>query len=551
MRIRKSESRRPIRRFAGVRDALPWVASLAAVTALAGCGSSHHSTHTSSTKTTSTTARQPAAPKPVALVPDVVDDGTQAEQMQVAVYDLRRVGPYMVLDLGIKCLDSTGAGCSGELDFAQQSHSGAQVYANANKPSGVVLLDPVAHKEYLPVRDSQNRPFTSVLPASINDSYTHLAWVAFPAPQGSVSALDVALPNGGPQIPNVPISSATPPAAGGNLVAAQPAPFATSLGSANTAGLTLPIENLVETVGNPNGSDAESPTQDTVTLRSDVLFHFDKSNLTPAAHTILAQIAPQIKARAIGPVKVTGYTDSIGTDAVNNPLSQARARSVVTALQPATPGITYASQGMGSADPVAPNTKPDGSDNPAGRALNRRVTIVFAVKAPSRPTPPPAAAQTTAPPSGQSRSISFSLNDGSGTAHYQATVDGLYRENDLVVLKMTVQCAGVTGQSGSSCDGETELEGSNTVPPVPMSANSEAYNTVSGFYLRDPSSGTEYIPLHNTDGQPITAGVDVYMGVGQSYPVWAYFPAPAASTSAMTVVAPGGSASVAGVPVSG
>ena len=28
-------------------------------------------------------------------------------------------------------------------------------------------------------------------------------------------------------------------------------------------------------------------------------------------------------------------------------------------------------------DPVAPNTKPDGSDNPAGRAKNRRVEIVI------------------------------------------------------------------------------------------------------------------------------------------------------------------------------
>jgi outer membrane protein OmpA-like peptidoglycan-associated protein len=32
---------------------------------------------------------------------------------------------------------------------------------------------------------------------------------------------------------------------------------------------------------------------------------------------------------------------------------------------------------MGKADPVAPNTKPDGSDNPDGRRLNRRVTISF------------------------------------------------------------------------------------------------------------------------------------------------------------------------------
>ena len=34
--------------------------------------------------------------------------------------------------------------------------------------------------------------------------------------------------------------------------------------------------------------------------------------------------------------------------------------------------------GYGEADPVAANTNPDGSDNPCGRALNRRVEIHYA-----------------------------------------------------------------------------------------------------------------------------------------------------------------------------
>ena len=552
MRIRESESRRRVRRVPGVRKGLPWAVALVATTAVAGCGGSHHSTTHASTTTakTTSTVHPAAAPKPLAVVPAVVDDGTRAENLRLSVYDLRRDGPYVVLDFGITCLNGSSSPCDGELDFAAPAHSGPQVTANANTASGVMLVDPVAHKEYQPVRDSQNRPFASQVPASIADADEHLAWVVFAAPPSSVTTLDLAFPNGGPQVRGVPISStASPPTAGGSRVAAQPAPFAASLGSTDTTGLTLPIESLAATVGNPNGSDSESATQDAITLRSDVLFHFDKSNLTPAAHTILTQLAPQIKARAVGPVKVTGYTDSIGTDAVNIPLSQARAHSVVAALQSATPGVAYQASGLGSADPVAPNTKPDGSDDPAGRALNRRVTIVFAVKAPTRPTAPPAAAATPAPPSAQSRTISFPINGGTGSDHYQATIGGLYRENDLVVLKMTVECT--SASSGNSCDGETELEGSNTVPPVPMDSHSETYDTVSGFYLRDPASGTEYIPLHDTDGRPLTAGVDVYMGVGQSYPVWAYFPAPAASTSALTVVAPGGTASVAGVPISG
>ena len=37
--------------------------------------------------------------------------------------------------------------------------------------------------------------------------------------------------------------------------------------------------------------------------------------------------------------------------------------------------LTYAASGRGESQPVAENTKPDGTDNPLGRRKNRRVTI--------------------------------------------------------------------------------------------------------------------------------------------------------------------------------
>lgn len=49
------------------------------------------------------------------------------------------------------------------------------------------------------------------------------------------------------------------------------------------------------------------------------------------------------------------------------------------ALQPLLAGasVTRRVTGHGEANPVAPNNNPDGSDNPGGRAKNRRVTIGF------------------------------------------------------------------------------------------------------------------------------------------------------------------------------
>jgi OOP family OmpA-OmpF porin len=77
-------------------------------------------------------------------------------------------------------------------------------------------------------------------------------------------------------------------------------------------------------------------------------------------------------------VTVEGYTDSRGTEARNLQLSRERAQTVKDwliknggALEP-----NISTKGFGEAYPVAPNTNENGSDNPIGRALNRRVSIV-------------------------------------------------------------------------------------------------------------------------------------------------------------------------------
>jgi outer membrane protein OmpA-like peptidoglycan-associated protein len=39
--------------------------------------------------------------------------------------------------------------------------------------------------------------------------------------------------------------------------------------------------------------------------------------------------------------------------------------------------VQFTVAGFGASKPVAPNTNPDGSDNPKGRGKNRRVTIAI------------------------------------------------------------------------------------------------------------------------------------------------------------------------------
>jgi len=78
-------------------------------------------------------------------------------------------------------------------------------------------------------------------------------------------------------------------------------------------------------------------------------------------------------------VRILGYTDGKGSTAYNQGLSERRAQSVKRWFvdKDGLRQVDFATQGFGALHPVAPNTKPDGSDNPLGRKKNRRVEIVI------------------------------------------------------------------------------------------------------------------------------------------------------------------------------
>jgi outer membrane protein OmpA-like peptidoglycan-associated protein len=114
-------------------------------------------------------------------------------------------------------------------------------------------------------------------------------------------------------------------------------------------------------------------------LAADVLFDFDKASIRPDAAATLRQVAAIVLAKRKGVVRIEGYTDSKGGDAYNVRLSEQRAASVKAWLV-AKEGLDaeiLSTRGFGSANPVVPNAKPDGSDDQAGRQRNRRVEMVI------------------------------------------------------------------------------------------------------------------------------------------------------------------------------
>jgi outer membrane protein OmpA-like peptidoglycan-associated protein len=117
----------------------------------------------------------------------------------------------------------------------------------------------------------------------------------------------------------------------------------------------------------------KSKRRTTITLSSTVLFRKDSDKITAAARERLARVARDLKGQAPGSVRITGYTDDLGSRAHGKDLSQRRAKSVGKALRrdrvEHDHPVTLV--GKGEDDPAVPNT------SEANRKKNRRVVIVF------------------------------------------------------------------------------------------------------------------------------------------------------------------------------
>lgn len=106
---------------------------------------------------------------------------------------------------------------------------------------------------------------------------------------------------------------------------------------------------------------------------SDVSFDVGRSEIKPNFAPILDKFAQTLNENPATTVRITGHTDSTGSDAINDPLSVNRAASTRNHLT--TRGVNaqrIAIDGRGSREPIADNS------TDAGRAKNRRVEIYVA-----------------------------------------------------------------------------------------------------------------------------------------------------------------------------
>jgi outer membrane protein OmpA-like peptidoglycan-associated protein len=139
-------------------------------------------------------------------------------------------------------------------------------------------------------------------------------------------------------------------------------------------GLTLGIEAVLKDLGaKVTGQEIK------IELNADVLFDFDKYTLRPEAAETLRKVGQVVSGYPNAPLSIEGHTDGKGTHPYNMKLSENRADAVKQWLvgNAGVQASRIRTAGLGETKPVAPNTNPNGSDNPQGRQKNRRVELTL------------------------------------------------------------------------------------------------------------------------------------------------------------------------------
>jgi OOP family OmpA-OmpF porin len=122
----------------------------------------------------------------------------------------------------------------------------------------------------------------------------------------------------------------------------------------------------------PAAKAAPASVKQAVVIQADALFDFDKSVLRPDGKKNIDDALAKLAGVDVEMVIATGHTDSVGTDAYNQKLSERRAAAVKEYL--ASKGIATSkitTLGKGESQPVATNKTKE------GRQKNRRVDIEF------------------------------------------------------------------------------------------------------------------------------------------------------------------------------
>ncbi len=287
------------------------------------------------------------------------------------VHGVRRV------DGGTVLYYSIGSKAAGDFDGSRAFPNSSFPY-ELNRGVDLALVDTHSLAAYRPLWTGDTTFASDTSDLDSKSGELRVGWAVFPELPADVATVQVVMPWG--------TAAGEVPVEDGALepVSKEPAPYVgagwpsvpqgSELSGADTAAVTFVLARRSSDLAQ-TAQVVETPQAVAVTLDANVLFASGSAELSPEAQQTLAAVAADIKERGTGEVVVTGHTDSDGSDAFNQTLSEQRATAVVGVLQPSSgSGVTFTAVGKGEAEPVAPN------DTDEGKQANRRVTVVYSVQ---------------------------------------------------------------------------------------------------------------------------------------------------------------------------
>jgi OOP family OmpA-OmpF porin len=150
------------------------------------------------------------------------------------------------------------------------------------------------------------------------------------------------------------------------------APAATPAQPAAPAAPSAPAAPAAPAQPAPAARPAPASVRQAVVIQADALFDFDKSVLRPDGRKSIDDAMAKLRGVDLELVIATGHTDSVGSDAYNQRLSERRAAAVKEYLvSKGVPASKITTIGKGESQPVATNKTAE------GRQKNRRVDIEF------------------------------------------------------------------------------------------------------------------------------------------------------------------------------
>jgi outer membrane protein OmpA-like peptidoglycan-associated protein len=227
-----------------------------------------------------------------------------------------------------------------ELDLSESSLLVRNAFFDIKKEAGAV-----AYSDYITKLDKATVPLYNELTLPVS-----VALASVPSVTTTIST----------HTPAVTVATSVVTAAATPTVTAATLTVTTS----TTPTVTVSTPTVAITVSTPSELSVNS-----------ISFDYDRSNLGGDVAE-LDKVVNFLKSNKNMKVEISGYTDSKGTDEYNLTLSKRRANAVAAYL--ASKGISrdrIITTGNGESKPIAANENSDGSDNPEGRAKNRRTEI--------------------------------------------------------------------------------------------------------------------------------------------------------------------------------